>query len=133
MDRRTFFKSSFSKIMGFLTALVLAYPVFSFLSHRKIRKIMINFSPEEQTSPVYHKEGVFLINNGKEVFALSASCTHLGCTLNYDLVSRTFKCPCHGSTFDGSGKWLAGPAKADLNRVPLIKKETGDIVVTLEL
>jgi Rieske Fe-S protein len=119
--------------MGFITALILAYPVFSFLSHRKIRKIRIMFSPEEQTAPVYHKEGVFLINNGKEVFALSSRCTHLGCTLNYDLVSRTFKCPCHGSTFDGAGKWLAGPAKADLNRVPLIKKETGEIVVTLEL
>jgi len=133
MDRRAFFKTSFSKILGFLTAMVLAYPVFVFLSHRKLRKINIVFNPDEQTAPVYHKEGAFLINNGKEVFVLSARCTHLGCTLNFDLVSRIFKCPCHGSTFDNSGKRLAGPAKEDLVRVPFEKKDNGEIIATLEI
>ena len=133
MDRRAFFKTSFSKILGGLTALVLAYPVFSFLFHRKIRKVTIVFNPDEQTAPVYYKEGVFLINDGKEVFVLSARCTHLGCTLNFDLVSRTFKCPCHGSTFDNSGKWLTGPAKAGLIRIPLEKKDNGEIIATLEI
>ena len=133
MERRAFLKTSLSQITGFLAALVLAYPVLSFIFHRKSKKVDVVFHTEEQGSSVFFKQGVFLVNNKKEVFALSANCTHLGCTLNYDLVSKTFKCPCHGSTFDGNGKWLAGPAKADLNRAPLVKKKNGDIIVTLEL
>ena len=133
MERRAFLKTSLSRITGFLTALVLAYPVLSFIFHRKIKKVDVVFHPEEQTASVFFKQGVFLVKNKKEIFALSARCTHLGCTLNYDIVSKTFKCPCHGSTFDGNGKWLAGPAKADLNKAPFDKKNNGDIVVSLEL
>ncbi|MCD6298844.1 MAG: Rieske 2Fe-2S domain-containing protein, partial [Deltaproteobacteria bacterium] len=66
-------------------------------------------------------------------YALSARCTHLGCSLNYDPVSQKFRCPCHGSVFDVSGKWLSGPAKKDLYSVPMTKKTSGDIVVTITL
>ena len=121
------------RILYAVGAVILAYPAFSFMSFRKSRKKKIIFHPEEQTSPVNFKKGVFLLNQGPKNYALSNRCTHLGCSLNYDPLSRKFLCPCHGSVFDVSGKWLAGPAKKDLERVPTIKKANGDIVVTLTL
>ncbi|MBW1816126.1 MAG: Rieske 2Fe-2S domain-containing protein [Deltaproteobacteria bacterium] len=57
----------------------------------------------------------------------------MGCTLRFDDVSREFRCPCHGSVFDRSGKWLSGPAKKDLQQIPLDRKEEGDVIVTVTL
>jgi cytochrome b6-f complex iron-sulfur subunit len=49
--------------------------------------------------------------------ALSAICTHQTCTINgFD--NQNFVCPCHGSTFDLSGRVLGGPAPAPLHQYP---------------
>ena len=133
MERRTFLKTGALKIAGFVTATLLAFPVISFISYRKIRTRTITFGSDEQNSAVYYKDGVYLINSGSEILALSARCTHLGCTLNYDLLSKRFKCPCHGSIFDKTGRYLSGPAKKDLTRVPFSREKDGTITVTLEL
>lgn len=45
---------------------------------------------------------------------LSAICTHLKCKLDVAGNGEGFKCPCHGSTFDLTGKVLKKPAKKDL-------------------
>jgi thiosulfate dehydrogenase [quinone] large subunit len=46
--------------------------------------------------------------------ALSAVCTHQGCTVSFDSASKGFDCPCHGSRYDSAGKVLNGPATAPL-------------------
>jgi cytochrome b6-f complex iron-sulfur subunit len=51
-----------------------------------------------------------------EVRALSALCTHNQCTVAWDGGSEKFKCPCHGSVFDASGKPEKGPAKEPLEK-----------------
>jgi len=93
----------------------------------------VTFNPQDQASTVTYKEGVYLVKDGPTPYALSSTCTHLGCTLNYDVVAERFRCPCHGSVFDRSGKRLSGPATKDLRRIPLSQAENGDLVVVLEL
>ena len=112
---------------------ILGYPALSFVTFRKQRRRTVVFHPDEQSLSVTFKQGVYLVKTGTGHQALSARCTHLGCTLNYDPVSQRFRCPCHGSVFDLTGKWLSGPAKKDLFHVPMSVKENKDLVVNLSL
>jgi len=116
-----------------LGASLVAYPAFSFMTFRKATKKRVVFHPEDQTGSVNFKEGIYLIREPNDLFALSARCTHLGCTVNYDAVSRKFACPCHGSVFSHSGKRIAGPARKDLYRVPLTETAGGDMEAVLEI
>ena len=49
--------------------------------------------------------------------ALTATCTHATCTIT-GFGSQQYVCPCHGSTFDTSGRVLGGPAPAPLHQYP---------------
>jgi len=57
-----------------------------------------------------YKNGVIVANTGQNNFiAVSQTCTHQGCTVQFDNSSGDFVCPCHGGTFSQSGKVLFGP------------------------
>src|SRR4029453_529527 len=47
---------------------------------------------------------VFLVWDGdKQVRAMSATCSHLGCQVHWGAKSKHFRCPCHGGVYDASG------------------------------
>jgi glycine/D-amino acid oxidase-like deaminating enzyme/nitrite reductase/ring-hydroxylating ferredoxin subunit len=51
--------------------------------------------------------------------AVSPTCTHLGCQVNFNAAERTWDCPCHGSRFAPDGTVLQGPAVHRLERKPV--------------
>ena len=55
---------------------------------------------------------VFILRDHEGVRALSAVCTHLGCVLRR--FEDEFRCPCHGSRFENTGRVLSGPAPSAL-------------------
>lgn len=63
------------------------------------------------------------------VFAYSATCTHQGCTVAYQVSNKSLYCPCHGAEFDPfkNGDVIAGPTR---DALPTVKvKINGDWVV----
>jgi len=63
------------------------------------------------------------------MYALSTTCTHLGCTPNWLEREAKFKCPCHGSGFYMSGVNFEGPAPRPLERWAISVAEDGQILV----
>ncbi|MCF8130930.1 MAG: Rieske (2Fe-2S) protein, partial [Deltaproteobacteria bacterium] len=92
----------------------------------------ITFPPGSQHAAVF-KEGVYLMSSKGGLRAFSDKCPHLGCTVNFGAVSSKFKCPCHGSMFDASGKWISGPAKHNLESLPIKKNPNGDMETVIKV
>jgi cytochrome b6-f complex iron-sulfur subunit len=63
------------------------------------------------------------------IYALSTTCTHLGCTPNWLEREEKFKCPCHGSGFYITGINFEGPAPRPLERWAVSIGDDGQIVV----
>jgi Rieske Fe-S protein len=71
---------------------------------------VIDFPPGSRT---IRKDIPAVIYNQAEIISANRLiCTHLGCRLEES--GSDFKCPCHGSVFDRSGKVIKGPAQKPL-------------------
>ncbi|MDX3195420.1 DoxX family membrane protein [Streptomyces sp. MN03-5084-2B] len=62
----------------------------------------------------------YLVRPSTDTFlAFLAACTHQGCPVTPAGAGAGFRCPCHGSTFDGTGEVTGGPATKSLTTVPV--------------
>jgi menaquinol-cytochrome c reductase iron-sulfur subunit len=98
----------------------------------------LKFLPEER---------LFVFRNGSVFHAISAVCTHLGCTVRAEALSQPeqavvegaplrithrFHCPCHGSKYTGDGGNVSGPAPRPLAWYHLsVSPDDGQLVVDL--
>ena len=87
--------------------------------------------------PVQYPEGVtfvpahrlFVVRERNQFHVISAICTHLGCTVEWNAEGDQFDCPCHGSKFRADGERFAGPAPRSLPWYPLSLSGDGFLVV----
>ena len=77
----------------------------------------------------YKDQNAWIVRYNGQIYALSTTCTHLGCTPNWLEREEKFKCPCHGSGFKITGVNFEGPAPRPLERWAINIGEDGQIVV----
>ena len=113
-DRRAFLAKT-ETVVKFLAFFALLMPLVRFLGFSSPAK------PKLVKVAKVLKEGGFIIEPDFILFdidsqplAVSRTCTHLGCKLNYHELEGLLICPCHRSRFGKDGKRLAGPARLDL-------------------
>jgi Rieske Fe-S protein len=75
--------------------------------------ILVSLSSEQGTVLEDKKITVYKDKTGN-LHTYSAVCTHLGCTVAWNSLEKSFDCPCHGSRFSNRGKIINGPANANL-------------------
>jgi len=73
--------------------------------------------------------GAVLIHDESGLYAISTTCTHLGCRVNPS--PEGFLCPCHGSRFDLQGNVLNGPAKEHLHPFNVTSSPKGHLILEL--
>jgi len=56
---------------------------------------------------------VWIVRRGQSATVFSATCPHLGCTV--DASANEFACPCHGSSWNLNGEKLGGPTPRALD------------------
>ena len=75
------------------------------------------------------KQSTWIVRTPEIIYALSTTCTHLGCTPNWLEAEGKFKCPCHGSGFYPTGINFEGPAPRPLERWRITMAEDGQLVI----
>ena len=77
----------------------------------------------------YRNLGNFwLVRDAGGIYAMTAICTHQGCTVN-GWNGSVFPCPCHGSQYNLNGAVVQGPATLPLNHFEVTTDGSGFLVV----
>lgn len=58
---------------------------------------------------------VWVVREGAGVRAMSATCPHLGCSIDLNTDKKSFGCPCHASRFGVNGAAESGPSPRSMD------------------
>jgi cytochrome b6-f complex iron-sulfur subunit len=95
-------------------------------------KVKVGFPDSYEEGKVtdrFKDSNIWVVRHEGKLYALSTTCTHLGCTPNWLEREQKFKCPCHGSGFYISGINFEGPAPRPLERWAVSIGDDGQVVV----
>jgi len=70
----------------------------------------------------------FLIKDAAGIYAMTAVCTHMGCTVGLPVGSQ-ITCPCHGSQYDLGGGNVLGPAVSPRGDCDVRESAPGAVLV----
>jgi len=98
------------------------------LTPGQFNKVSITYDAKDGWLEGKMKQLIYVRIDGEDILALSATCSHLGCNVNYDEQSGQFKCPCHTGIYDAAGKNISGPPPRPLTRLQA-KVEDGKLLV----
>ncbi len=123
--RRDFLKIFLSGgLLGF--AAITIYPIISFLKPPKQTEVEVtsvvvgkidDIKPGESKIIRFGNKPVIIIHTEDDKFrALSATCTHLDCTVQYKKDEKIIWCACHNGKYDLYGKNVSGPPPRPLDK-----------------
>ncbi len=104
--------------IGALLFASVVYPILNFVNppKRKIRKVNSAVVATESDIPhntgkvvAFNGDKVLILNKDGEYHAMSAICTHLGCTVQWKPDEELVWCACHNARYDIDGKIISGP------------------------
>ncbi len=75
------------------------------------------------------RPGLLILNNDGTYTAMSATCTHLGCTVQYRNDLRQVWCACHNGIYDLNGRNVSGPPPRPLDKFE-VHLRGDDVVVS---
>ncbi len=135
IDRRGFL--SFASIGTFLAALGTAAAGIFRLPNPAVlpgpvRRFKLG-APEQfdlGSQTAFAEQNLVLFRDEEGFYAISSTCTHLGCTVAHS--KDGFACPCHGSRFDRNGRVVGGPAPRPLPWLEVSRAANGDLVVNAD-
>jgi Rieske Fe-S protein len=138
--RRNFLKYFLSGgLAGF--AAITIYPILSFLNPPKQTEVEVNsvvvgklddIKPGESKIIRFGNKPVIIIHTNDNKFrALSATCTHLDCTVQYKKDEKIIWCACHNGKYDLYGNNVSGPPPKPLTKFNVTIKND-ELIVSKE-
>lgn len=79
----------------------------------------------------FGEQNLVLFQDDHGFYAISTTCTHLGCTVARS--KEGFACPCHGSRFDERGNVVGGPAPRPLPWLEVSRAADGELIVNADV
>jgi len=138
LNRRKFVNALLS-IGGIGGLVTIIYPALSFLKPPKSAEPKVSsikaglaseFLPGSSKIIKFGRKPVILIKTEDEKFlALSATCTHLDCIVQYKNDTKQIWCACHNGIYDLTGRNVSGPPPRALDKF-VVKVVKDEIIIT---
>ena len=129
-ERRSFLRNTLRWTGAFL-GVGLLYPLFRFAGFSvKPKPRHIKVAAPLPVSGFHAERDFILFTRGEQAWAVSRTCTHLGCRVNFLEDKQLIECPCHQSRFSEQGKRLRGPAEQDLPAFEVAVQKDADGEIT---